>query len=167
MHPEAMGWVARFGTQAPVAVLDLGGRFVNGTPRPLFPGATCYTVVDILDGPGVDVVADAATWRPDRAYDVVLACELFEHAASWREVCRTAYLACRPGGRLVVTTAAPGREAHSGIDGGPVLHPGEWYANIDPAELRAALERAGFAEVVIDVQPSPADVRAVATRPIA
>ena len=63
-----------------------------------------------------------------------------------------------------MTTAAPGRPPHSGVDGGP-LHPGEYYANIEPERLRDALEVAGFADIVIDVQPSPSDVRAVAVRP--
>jgi Methyltransferase domain len=166
VHSEAYAWVAAHATTDPVDVLDLGGRNVNGSPRPLFPNAASYTVLDILDGPGVDVVADAATWQPGRAYDVVLACELFEHTAVWPRIVHTAYAACRPGGRFVVTTAAPGRAVHSGVDGGPALWPGEHYANIEPAALELALEEAGFTEILVDVQPVPADVRAVATRPV-
>jgi hypothetical protein len=165
LHAEAFAWIASHATDAPVAVLDLGGRWVNGSPRGLFPNATTYTVVDILPGPNVDVVADAATWEPDRLYDVVIAAELFEHTPVWPTICATAFAACRPGGRLVVTTAAPGRPLHSGVDGGPALHPDETYANIDPDELRAALERAGFEDITVDVQPAPADVRAVAVKP--
>jgi hypothetical protein len=164
MHEQAMQWVAKHATTDPVSVLDLGGRFINGSPRELYPNATTYTVLDILPGDDVDIVADAATWEPDREYDVVLCCEIFEHAARWPAICRTAYAACVPGGTFVVTTAAPGRPVHSGVDGGPRLHPGEHYANVPAAELLRVLVDSGWRDVQVDSQPSPADTRAVATR---
>jgi SAM-dependent methyltransferase len=166
MHVEAFEWVARHATDQPVEVLDLGGRNVNGSPRPLFPAARSWTVLDVLADVGVDIVADAATWRPgDRRWDVVVCCEVLEHAERWPAIVATAYVALRPGGRLIVTTAAPGRALHSGVDGGPALYPGEHYGNIEPADLERELKAAGFADITVDVQPSPADVRAVATRP--
>lgn len=165
MHTEAMAWVAQHATADPVSVLDLGGRNINGTPRPLFPGATSYTVLDLLPGPGVDIVADAATWDPDgRRWDVAVCCEVCEHTSAWPQILQTAYQALRPGGNLIVTTAAPGRLPHSGIDGEQV-RPGEWYANIDPGELKRVLTEHGFVDVQVDVQPVTADVRAVATKP--
>lgn len=164
MHAEAMAWVAQHATQEPVTVLDLGGRFINGTPRDLFPAASNYTVLDIAPGPNVDIVADAATWNPDGTrWDVVVACELFEHTDQWPAICGTAFQALASGGRFIVTTAAPGRPPHSGVDGG-TLRFGEYYANIDPDRLRKTLKGVGFAEVKVDVQSSPADVRAVATK---
>jgi SAM-dependent methyltransferase len=160
-----MAWIAKHATSEPVTVLDLGGRDINGSPRHLFPAATRYTVLDIRPGDGVDIVADAAMWDPGGAtWDVVICAETFEHAADWRQICRTAYAACTPGGRLIVTTAAPGRPPHSAVDGEFRLLPGEHYANIRPAELGRVLAEAGWADVVVDVQPSPADVRAVAAK---
>jgi hypothetical protein len=162
VHQAAYEWVAKYATNDAVSVLDLGGRSINGSVRDLFPRAD-YTVLDIADGPDVDIVADAATWNSDgRFYEVIIAAELFEHTASWRAICRTAYAACTPGGRLIVTTAAPGRPPHSAVDGEFRLLPGEHYANIRPAELERVLIEAGWADVVVDVQASPADVRAVA-----
>lgn len=165
MHTEAYEWVRRHATDKPVAVLDLGGRNINGSVRPLFPNATIYRVVDIADGPGVDVVADAATWTPDGLYDVVVCCETFEHTKSWPEICQTAYRACRPGGMLIATMAGPGRPEHSGIDGEFRLHPGEYYGNVAPGDLWQALRAAGWRHIHVDQQPVPADVRAVAYRP--
>lgn len=162
MHTNALEWIRCHVTDEPVTVLDIGGRNINGSPRPLFPYATTYTVLDIADGPGVDIVADAAEWKPDREYDVVVCAEVFEHTPVWPEICETAYLALRPGGRLIVTCAGPGRNPHSAVDGGD-LRPGEHYGNVDPGELRAALEEF-FADVVVDQQTNPADVRAVATK---
>ena len=160
-----MEWIARYATADPVTVLDIGGRDVNGSPRHLFPAAAAYTVLDIRPGDGVGIVADAATWDPGgRLWDVVICAETFEHAANWRAIVRTAYAACIRGGRLIVTTAAPGRPPHSAVDGEFRLRPGEHYANIRPAELERVLTEAGWSGVVVDVQPSPADVRAVAVK---
>jgi len=79
MHAEAYAWVAKHATADPVAVLDLMGRFINGSPRDLFPNATSYTVLDIEPGPDVDIVADAATWQPGgRRWDLALCCEGFD-----------------------------------------------------------------------------------------
>ena len=112
----------------------------------------------------VDIVADAANWAPDRRYDLVLCTEVFEHAPAWPAICRTAYAACAPGGRFVTTMAGPGRPAHSGIDGGWPLQPGEHYANIHPHRLRRELAGAGWADIIIDTRADPADVRAAAIR---
>lgn len=164
MHNEAYQWVTHYATDDPVTVLDLGGRDINGSPRALFPNATIYRVLDIAAGPNVDIVADAATWTPDREYDVVVCTEVFEHTASWRDICRTAYKATKPGGRFIATMAGPGRPAHSAVDGGWRLHPGEHYANIDPDSLHRTLSECGWQDIIVDSQPSPADVRACAMR---
>lgn len=160
MHAEAYEWVARHATRDPLTVLDIGGRDINGTVRDLFPAAD-YTSLDLVDGPGVDIVADASTWTPDRAYDLVVCCEVFEHTPVWPSICRTAYAAARPGGVFIVTAAGPGRAPHSAVDGGPV-RPGEYYANVKPDELRDALTAAGWLDVVVD-QLGP-DVRAHARK---
>lgn len=162
MHAAAMEWVRRTARLDAESVLDLGGRDVNGSPRILFPDAVPYRVLDVAPGPGVDIVADAAIWPPDRAYDLVLCCEVLEHAAAWRAILRTAYAALRPGGQFVATMAGPGREPHSAVDGGP-LRDGEHYANIEPTALVKALTRLGFTHAQVD-QAGP-DVRCVATRP--
>jgi hypothetical protein len=148
----------------PVTVLDIGGRNINGSVRDLFPDAA-YTALDIREGDGVDIVADAATWTPTGEWDVVVCTEVFEHTASWPQICGTAFKACAAGGRFIATMAGPGRPAHSAVDGGWSLHPGEYYANIDPGRLHRELEACGFVDVTVDMQPNPADVRAVATKP--
>jgi hypothetical protein len=164
VHQQAYEWGARFASAEPLEVIEFGARDVNGTPRALFPNATLYVTLDVLPGDGVDIVADASTWVPDREYDRVLCFECFEHTAAWPAICRTAFKACRPGGLFIVTTAGPGRPPHSGIDGEFRLHPGEHYANVPAAELERVLVETGWRDVVVDSQPSPADTRAVATR---
>jgi SAM-dependent methyltransferase len=164
MHAEAFQWVAQWATHGPVAVLDIGGRDINGSPRSLFPGAGPYRVLDIAPGPGVEIVADAADWAPDQEYDVVVCTEVFEHTARWPEICATVHKALNPGGLFIATMAGPGRPVHSAVDGGWQLHPGEYYGNVDPRELDRVLAEVGFQDAVIDVRTSPADVRAVARK---
>jgi SAM-dependent methyltransferase len=164
VHAQAHAWVARYGTTGPVKVLDIGGRNINGTVRGLFPAAD-YTSLDIIAGDGVDIVADASTWTPTREYDLVVCCEVFEHTDVWPQIIDTAYAALRPGGLFVATMAGPGRAPHSAIDGSHQLYPGEWYANVEPDELRAVLDKAGFVDVTVDQLLQAGDVRCVATRP--
>lgn len=163
MHPEAMEWASRFSTGELIHVLDIGGRDINGTPKALWPNAT-YTVLDIRPGLGVDIAADAATWIPDREYDLIVAMEVFEHTASWPAICATALKACRTGGMFIATMAGPGRPAHSAVDGLFSLHPGEHYESVAADELERVLLDVGWRDVIVDSQQSPADTRAVATK---
>lgn len=158
MHPAAHEWVAHWAIPDPVTVLDLGGRDINGTCRDLYPHAT-YITLDLYPGPGVDIVADAATWVPDRLYDLVICTEVFEHVAEWPQMCVTAFKAC--GGLFITTMAGPGRKPHSGIDGA-ALQAGEWYENIDPGLLERVLYETGFTNVTVD--QAGLDVRAIAER---
>lgn len=160
MHQQAYEWVAAHKTDAKVSVLDIGGRNINGTVRPLFPRAD-YTAIDLLEGDGVDVVGDVVEWRSRRKFDVVVCCEVLEHTPGWREVLGSAYARCSPGGKLIVTCAGPGRAPHSARDGGP-LHPGEFYANVSPQQLERELTQAGWKDIVVDVLDT--DLRAVAKK---
>jgi SAM-dependent methyltransferase len=159
-----MEWVAAHATTEPVTVLDIGGRDINGSPRDLFPNAAEYTVLDIAASGNVDIVADAATWTPDREYDVIVCTEVLEHTPDWVSILNTAHKACRDGGRLIVTCAGPGRPEHSGIDGRARLQAGEWYQNIDPERLRDALEAIGWQQVTAEFRRSPNDTRATAVK---
>lgn len=160
MHPEVIEWVQRYATVEPVTVLDIGGRDLNGSTKPLFPLAD-YTVLDIRDDPEVDIVADAATWTPSREYDLVLCTEVFEHTPDWPQIIATAHKALKSGGRFVVTCAGPGRAPHSAI-AATGLKPGEYYQNVHPDEMRQALESAGFGN--IEVERLRRDVRASAVK---
>lgn len=162
MHAEAYEWVRRYATADPLDVLDIGGRNINGTALDHFPNAV-RTVLDIAPGKGVDVVADAASWVPPRAYDVVLCCEVFEHTMVWPDIVATAFKALAPGGVFIVTCAGPGRFHHSAVDGGRRMFPGEWYRNVSTDELGQVLDACGFVDVVLDSFGE--DTRSWARRP--
>jgi SAM-dependent methyltransferase len=162
MHPEARAYVEAQRSDERIAVLEIGGRWINGGVHDLFPNADPYVSLDICQGPHVDIVANAATWEPDREYDLIVCTEVFEHTPEWPAILRTALAACRPGGRLVLTMAGPGRPPH-GASGGP-YEPDEYYCNVDPSDLRAEMIAAGWTDVDVDFLPSPGDTRATAVR---
>lgn len=159
MHDEVYAYVATaVGEHGPFErVVEFGSLDINGTVRSLFTAD--YVGVDLQEGPGVDVVADATTWEPDRPVDCVVCCEVFEHTPGWPLLIESAHRALHPGGTLIVTAAGPGRGPHSAVDGNEV-RPGEHYANIEPDALADALADAGFVDV--SVEQLGLDVRATA-----
>lgn len=140
------GTVACFGLELG-SVIDLGGRDINGTVHSLF--VTKPFVIDIAPGPGVDVVADAADWVPDREFDVVLCTEVLEHTPRWPGIIRTAHNALRPGGVLILTCATHGRPPHGAATTFPLE--GEYYANVDPDAVALALDGRGFRQRMVRV----------------
>lgn len=160
MHPQVQEWVEWHAFPCG-RVLELGSRDVNGSIRSLFSGAF-YWGIDIRPGPGVDEVADAATWRTDEPFDIVVCTEVFEHTPTWPALIETAALALRPKGRLIATMATLGRPPHSAIDENPI-RPEEWYGNVDPVALVTEVEQ-WFNEWVVDRRGEPADLRVVADK---
>lgn len=162
MHDAAYIYVSYHAprlNQPGVTVLELGGRYINGGVRPMFDKAAEYVSVDITPGRWVDVVADAADLDLGRQFDVVVSTELLEHTPRGAEIVAAAFRHTKSGGTFVATMAGPGRAAHS-AEGKARMEPGEWYRNVEPAELDEWLEWAGFDDWDIDVLAD--DVRCVA-----
>ena len=136
MHTEAFEFVMETLVQLPrrTRVVEFGARDFNGSIRPLFAAADEYTSVDILPGPNVDVVIDAAEYTPPRAPDTVVCCEVLEHASNAPRIVENALRILEPGGVLLLTCATDPRAPHSGIDGA-MVRPGEYYANVSPDDL--------------------------------
>ena len=145
MHPEAMRFAERAlsGLEVRGHVVEIGARDLNGSVRPLFADAASYTGIDIREGPGVDVLADGATFVPSEAPDLVVCTETLEHTDQAHAIVRNVAAMLKAGGRLLITCATHPRASHSGIDGGP-LKAGEFYRNVPPAELVRWVERAGL-----------------------
>lgn len=171
MHPEAhagLGWAidqARLDRHAPLRVLDVGGQNINGTAHDWFTHPE--TTVTTLDVENADVIADARSWQPDRLFDVVMATEVFEHVEDWRAVLDTMRAALDPTGPgvLLATCASTGRPAH-GATGAPLPAPGEWYGNVDPGDLTAALHGFPWREVRYQTPPGDAYLWARLQRPL-
>lgn len=160
MHVTARQWVALHARPAR-SVLDIGGRDINGSVRDLFPGAKSYVSIDLLAGPAVDVVGDVTLWDWDETFEVVVCCEVLEHAENWRDILRAAHGKLEAGGLFILTCAGPGRAPHSGTDGGH-LRPEEYYSNITEKDLFAELLERGFVDITTSV--SGEDLRAVAQK---
>lgn len=165
MHEAVLSWVGQFRSPDDLAVLDIGGRDLNGSTRPLFPNANPYHVLDVLPGPKVDFVADAAEWTSELKYDLVVCTETFEHAEKWRGIIATAWNVLRPGGWLIFTCAGPGRPPHSGVEAVWGLIGDEWYANVSPQEIAAELTEQGWTE--IEAHQLGLDTRGKAVKPLA
>ena len=128
-----------------LVVLEFGARNINGSVRESIGDCKRYVGVDISDGPGVDLIADAATVEVPGRFDVVVCAEVFEHAPSKQcaAMVGNAYAHLKVGGTFVATMAGPNRAPHSAVDGGPVRD-GEYYRNVERSLLEEWLTRAGF-----------------------
>lgn len=149
VHPEARRWIeGQVAQSGPfVSVLEIGSRNINGGVRDLFPNSV-FEGVDLVEGDGVDFVCDASVSLPSGPYDAAMCFEVFEHTAAWPQILANVYDVLMPDGVLILTMAGPGRAPHSAVDGGQV-RPGEFYANVQPAELFDELSRAGFVDVLL------------------
>jgi SAM-dependent methyltransferase len=165
MHSEALGFLrscAKKFRQPGAAVLDIGSRDVNGSPRPLFDWAAAYVGLDVRSGKGVDVVMDARAFHGMGFFDIAISAETLEHEAEPEIILQCAWRALKPGGTLILTAASIGRLPHN-CDGVEGSFPGEHYANIHPYRLRNLL--ADWKDVIITFNGAHGDVYATARKP--
>jgi len=164
MHAEAMAYVERMvRTYGPFdQVVDLGGQDLNGTPRRIFRHAMRYVSVDQVAGRGVDVVADAADYRPPFTPDCVVCTEVLEHTAKGEAILRNARAMLAPGGILILTAATDPRGPHSAVAVGMPPQRGEYYRNVSEAALRQWL--LPYAWWAIETYRDRGDIYAVARR---
>ncbi len=152
MHQEAMDWVRQWETHDPnLLVVELGSRNTSGAGIRQFFIGTQYVGIDAVDGPDVDIVANAAEFRFPNPVDIVVCCELFEHTPYWREILNNAFLMLKPGGRLIATCAGPGRLIH-GVNHDDPDQPG-WYGNVPIHSLSAVLSAQGWSDIWVREVP--------------
>jgi SAM-dependent methyltransferase len=169
MHADAYAYVARSLGRHPVArgasVVEIGARNINGTVRSLFApyAGVRYLGTDIAAGPGVDVVEAGECLRLEAPVDLVVCCEVLEHTAAAPAIVHNAARLLKPGGRVLLTMAGPGRAPHSAVDGGPV-RPLEFYRNVSTHEIREWLEAAGFEAIEVEYNRAAGDTYATAVR---
>lgn len=163
MHSEVLSWVAEAiavykneqnTKKTGVNVLEFGSLDINGSVRGLFSELIVqggsYLGVDVQQGPGVDIVADASVYETDVKYDIVVCAEVFEHTALWPKIIRNAKSILVPGGMFIATMAGEGRHPHSAIDENPIRD-WEYYKNVTSQMLKEGLDKAGFIDYTISV----------------
>ena len=150
MHLEALQFIASQLDPLPngLHVFEIGSRNVNGSARQAARAGQVaqWWGCDLSPGPGVDYVGPGEDAAPPWPADVVVCCEVLEHTPLTGPILANAAQRLRPGGLVLVTCATEPRRPHSAVDGGPLRH-GEFYANVPPDVLRAAMAAAGL-EVV-------------------
>ena len=118
MHRQVVEWldyaVSKYVLNRPeFSVLEIGSLNVNGQSRDHFPSVGLYQGVDIVDGPGVDILANGHNLpMQDNEFDIVVSCNAIEHddddEATMREVARV----LRPGGHFLLCAPARGCAWH-------------------------------------------------------
>jgi len=93
-------------------ILECGSLDLNGSISNEF--ASCaYTGVDVIAGKGVNVISKVHELDyPDEHFDVVISTEMLEHDMFWRSSIPKMQRMVKPGGLLILTCAAPGRDEH-------------------------------------------------------
>lgn len=116
-------------------VLEVGSRIVNGSLREVlgqtFPN---WTGIDIMEGPGVDLLLDStriSEYFPFASFDAVISTEMLEHCHNWRRAILEMIRVLRPGGLLLLTTRSPGFELHE--------YPADYW-RFTPADMEAIFQ---------------------------
>lgn len=151
MHESVMQWAAeRIATirETPTYILEVGSCNVNGSVRPLFetqwPLAN-YIGLDIVAGPGVDRVCavEDASVHDLGTYDIVVSCEMLEHAEYWCNSFKAMAAFLEEDGHLLLTCRGPGFPRHNPPD----------YWRFTMLDLIGACRAAGFSLVQIEEDP--------------
>lgn len=132
-------------------VLEIGSYDVNGSIRDFFTNVSQYIGVDLVEGPGVDVVV-APGELPESLgqFDIVVASEVFEHDSEWPETVRSAARRLVRGGVMITSCASTGRPEHGTPRTDPTQSPGtsrqdDWhYENLTEADLKKQLFDVGL-----------------------
>jgi len=121
------------------SVLEVGSANVNGSVRPQIEamGPASYLGIDLAPGPGVDEVAPRGVedWRPTlgkspSAFDLVVSCEMLEHAERWQAAFAAMARLVAEGGKLVLTCRGPGFPRHNPPDHWRFTTSDLWHAAI-------------------------------------
>jgi SAM-dependent methyltransferase len=115
MHREQRRWCEEIKSKYPEYfegsfVLDVGSLDVNGTNRYLFSGGL-YVGIDVLPGPGVDIVSPGHLFvPPSDLFDVVISTNALEHDVVWYKTIHNMVRCLRHGGLLIISCAYAHRE---------------------------------------------------------
>jgi SAM-dependent methyltransferase len=151
-HPNQLAFVdacvrlfeTHAGVDAP-HVAEIGSYDVNGSMRSRIAGAGRYIGVDLVAGPGVDVVMSGHHFGDTESFDLVMCSEVFEHNPFWLETFVNMIRIAKPGGCIVFTCATLGRFEHGTRRTTPEASPGtsardwQYYRNLSARDFTSKL----------------------------
>lgn len=149
-HPEQLGFFAAVAEAnrdviAGSRLIEIGAYAVNGTMRSYFSTTADYVGVDLVDGPGVDLVTFGhEVDHESGSYDIATSGECFEHDPHWRETFANMVRLTRPGGLVAFTCASAGRPEHGTRRTQVIDSPGTQFEGLD---YYGNLTEADFADV--------------------
>ncbi|BBY00477.1 class I SAM-dependent methyltransferase [Mycobacterium seoulense] len=150
-HPEQIGFFKAVvdANKALVeggSVLEVGSYDVNGSVRTVFAAADRYVGIDLVPGPGVDLVMSGHELdHRDGSYDMAISGECFEHDPHWRETFSNMVRMTRPGGLVAFSCASRGRPEHGTTRTDKALSPGtqavgmDYYRNLNEEDFEETL----------------------------
>jgi SAM-dependent methyltransferase len=123
-----------------VSVFEVGSADINGSVRNYFQ-SNRYVGVDLMPGPGVDLVAQGEDVQLNREFDVAISTECFEHNPKYYETFENMVRHVRPGGLVLFTCATTGRPEHGTERANPGDSPGtvargwNYYKNVESSDF--------------------------------
>lgn len=118
MTPQIYEWMIdtrKNITFNPGRVLEIGSQNINGSIRDLFEDADEYVGIDMVEGPGVDLVLNASKSLQhfgQLSFDTIICCETLEHDLYFYDTVEQIYQMLRLGGFLIITTPTFGFPLH-------------------------------------------------------
>ena len=134
-----------------VSVLEIGSYNVNGSVRQFFNAPKRYIGVDLIEGPGVDVVCDGDKFYESVKFDVAISTECFEHTADYLAIFENMTALVRPGGLVMFTCATTGRAEHGTPRTSPKDSPGTCQVSGDRANYYRNVTADHFPELDLDI----------------
>jgi SAM-dependent methyltransferase len=145
-HPEQLAFVEIIGKNVKAdesfSAIEIGSYDVNGNTRGKFSGNVNWIGVDLVSGPGVDIVNFGHKVDfDDNSFDISISCECFEHDPHWVETFRNMVRMTKPSGIVLFTCASKGRPEHGTTRSQPNLSPGtqavgvDYYSNLSKTDF--------------------------------
>lgn len=150
------------------SILEIGSYDVNGSIREVF-SCDSHIGVDLIPGPGVDLVAGGHEIRLDKKFDVVVSSEVFEHNPFWRETLDNMIAHANKDGFVVVTCATTGRLEHgtrrTNVSDSPGTSAKGWdyYHNISQDEMLSYLSERSIKNYILVTQNRTYDLYLIIT----
>lgn len=164
-HPQQQRFVelcAKYFFKTGQSVLEIGSYDVNGSIRKYFDTQD-YTGIDLVAGPGVNVVCPGHLYKPTRQFDVVLSCECFEHNPAWKYTFENmAYFLPSIPGLVIFTCASAGRLEHgtprTDSKDSPGTGTNSYYRNLARKDFSFLPFEILFTEHIFFYEPSSRDL---------